>query len=78
MRELMRSSSRSCASALRRWEIDDLFKREPDRAATVSWRRSSTTGAKQRDVIVKDQLDQIYNQERRGGAERLHHRGPAA
>ena len=47
--------------------------REPDRRATASSRSSSTRSSqKQREIIVKDEFDQIYTAERRRGPERLH------
>ena len=66
IRELMRSELKIMRERLRRGEIDDLLKPENQ---TARYRELETQFddlvAKQRDVIVKDQLDQIYT--RNGG-----------
>ena len=68
VRELMRSELKVMRERLRRGEIDDLLKPENQ---TARYRELETQFddlvAKQRDVIVKDQLDQIYT--RNGGEE---------
>jgi predicted Zn-dependent peptidase len=66
IRELMRSELRLMRERLRRGEIDDLFKPENQ---TARYRELEAQFddlvARQREVIVKDQLDQIYT--RNGG-----------
>jgi len=68
IRELMRSELKVMRERLRRGEIDDLLKPENQ---TARYRELDAQFddlvAKQRDVIVKDQMDQIYT--RNGGEE---------
>ena len=68
VRELMRAELKVMRERLRRGEIDDLLKPENQ---TARYRELETQFddlvAKQRDVIVKDQMDQIYT--RNGGQE---------
>jgi predicted Zn-dependent peptidase len=68
VRELMRSELKVMRERLRRGEIDDLLKPE-NQTARYRELEAQFDGlvAKQRDVIVKDQLDQIYT--RNGGEE---------
>jgi predicted Zn-dependent peptidase len=69
VRELMRSELKLMREKLRRGEIDDLLKPENQ---TARYRELEAQFedlvARQRDVIVKDQLDQIYT---RNGGENL-------
>jgi predicted Zn-dependent peptidase len=68
VRELMRSELKVMRERLRRGEIDDLLKPENQ---TARYRELEAQfddlAAKQRDVIIKDQMDQIYT--RNGGEE---------